>query len=50
MIVLESGPKRFWFKTAANKGIISSGLKLEPLLIYGLTTVQGEPLLIGRIL
>jgi hypothetical protein len=33
LIVLESEPKRFWFKTDADEGIISSGLKLEPLLI-----------------
>jgi hypothetical protein len=33
LIVLESGPKRFWFKTAADEGIISSGSQLEPLLI-----------------
>jgi hypothetical protein len=33
LIVLESRPKRFWFKTAADEGIISSSSKLEPLLI-----------------
>jgi hypothetical protein len=33
LIVLESEMKQFWFKTTANKGIISSGSKLEPLLI-----------------
>jgi hypothetical protein len=33
LIVLESEPKWFWFKTAANKGIISSDSKLKPLLI-----------------
>jgi hypothetical protein len=33
LIVLKSGPKRFWFKTAPDECIISSGLKLEPLLI-----------------
>jgi hypothetical protein len=32
LIVLKSGPKRFWFKTAANGGIISNGSKLEPHL------------------
>jgi hypothetical protein len=50
MIVLESGPKQFWFQTAADEGNISSGLKLEPLLIYGPALVQDEPLLIGCIL
>jgi hypothetical protein len=39
LIVLESGPKRFWFKTATDKGIINNSSRLEPLLIYGLTTV-----------
>jgi hypothetical protein len=33
LIVLESEPKRFWFQTAADEGIISNGLKIEPLLI-----------------
>jgi hypothetical protein len=33
LIVLESEPKRFWFKTATDEGIISSDSKLEPLLI-----------------
>jgi hypothetical protein len=33
LIVLESGPKQFYFKTAADEGIINGGLKLEPLLI-----------------
>jgi hypothetical protein len=33
LIVLESGPKRFWFQTADDEDIISSGSKLEPLLI-----------------
>jgi hypothetical protein len=33
LIVLEFGPKQFWFKTVANEGIISSGSKLELLLI-----------------
>jgi hypothetical protein len=33
LIVLESGPKRFWFQTADDEYIISSGSKLEPLLI-----------------
>jgi hypothetical protein len=33
LIVLESGPKRFWFKTADDESIISSGSQLEPLLI-----------------
>jgi hypothetical protein len=33
LIVLESGPKRFWFKTDADEGIISSSSKLELLLI-----------------
>jgi hypothetical protein len=33
LIVLESGPKRFWFQTATDEGIIISSLKLEPLLI-----------------
>jgi hypothetical protein len=33
LIVLEFGPKRFWFQTVANEDIISSGSKLEPLLI-----------------
>jgi hypothetical protein len=63
---LESKPKWFWFKTVANEGITSSGLKLEPLLIswtlisndssdeplliYGPAVVQDDPLLIGRIL
>jgi hypothetical protein len=28
LIILEFGPKRFWFKTAADKGITSSGSKL----------------------
>jgi hypothetical protein len=33
LIVLESGPKRFWFQTATDEGIISNSSKLEPLLI-----------------
>jgi hypothetical protein len=33
LIVLESGPKWFWFKTTADECIISIGSKLEPLLI-----------------
>jgi hypothetical protein len=33
LIVLEFGPKWFWIKTAADEGIISSGLKLELLMI-----------------
>jgi hypothetical protein len=33
LIVLKSGPKRFWFKTTTDEGIISSGSKLELLLI-----------------
>jgi hypothetical protein len=33
VIDLESVPKRFWFKTATDEGIISRGEKLEPLLI-----------------
>jgi hypothetical protein len=33
VLVLESGPKRFWFKTDADEGIISSSSKLELLLI-----------------
>jgi hypothetical protein len=32
LIVLESELNQFWFKTAADEGIISSGSKLEPLL------------------
>jgi hypothetical protein len=55
----------FWFKNVADESIISSSLKvepllissvfinndssLEPLLIYGLAVIQDEPL-IGRIL
>jgi hypothetical protein len=50
LIVLESGPKQFWFKTVADEGIISSGSKLKPLLIYGPAAVQDKPLLIERIL
>jgi hypothetical protein len=58
LIVLESGPMWFWFKTTADKGIIRSGLKLisstlisnnssyELLLIYGQTAVQDKTLLI----
>jgi hypothetical protein len=58
LIVLKSEPKRFWFKTTADEGIIRSGLKLisstlisnnssyELLLIYGQTTLQDETLLI----
>jgi hypothetical protein len=33
LIVLEYRPKWFWFTTTADEGIISSGSKLEPLLI-----------------
>jgi hypothetical protein len=33
LIILEFGPKRFWFQTAADEDIISSSLKLETLLI-----------------
>jgi hypothetical protein len=33
LIILESGPKRFWFQTAVDEDIISSSLKLETLLI-----------------
>jgi hypothetical protein len=33
LVVLESRPKQFWFQTAADEGIISSGSKLELLLI-----------------
>jgi hypothetical protein len=33
LIVLESEPKRFWFKTTADEDIISRGSKLESLLI-----------------
>jgi hypothetical protein len=33
LIVLKSRSKQFWFQTAADEGIISSGSKLEPLLI-----------------
>jgi hypothetical protein len=33
LIVLKSGPKRFWFQTTADEDIISSDSKLEPLLI-----------------
>jgi hypothetical protein len=33
LIVLESGLMKFWFQTAADEGIISSGSKLEVLLI-----------------
>jgi hypothetical protein len=33
LIVLQSGPKWFWFKTAADEDIISISSKLEPLLI-----------------
>jgi hypothetical protein len=66
LIVLESEPKQFWFKTVVDEGIISSGskleplliswtfinndLSLEPLLIYGLAAVQDKPLLIRRII
>jgi hypothetical protein len=62
LIVLESGLKRFWNKTAADEGITISGSKLElllisstlissdsclePLLIYVPAAVQDEPLLI----
>jgi hypothetical protein len=63
---LESGPKQFWFKTAADEDIISNSFKLEsllisetlisndsslkPLLIYGPAVVHDESLLIGRII
>jgi hypothetical protein len=50
LIVLDSGPKRFSFKTAFDEGTISNGSQLEPLLIYGPAAIQDEPLLIGRIL
>jgi hypothetical protein len=33
LLVLESGLKRFSFKTNADEGIISIGSQLEPLLI-----------------
>jgi hypothetical protein len=33
LIVLESGPKRFWLKIAIDEGTISSSSQLEPLLI-----------------
>jgi hypothetical protein len=33
LIVLESGPKWFWFKTTVDEGTISSGSQLESLLI-----------------
>jgi hypothetical protein len=33
LIVLESGPKRFWFQTTADEGNISIGSKLESMLI-----------------
>jgi hypothetical protein len=33
LIILEFGPKRFWFQTAADEDTISSSLKLETLLI-----------------
>jgi hypothetical protein len=32
LIVLEYGPKQFWFKTVVDECIISNSLKLEPLL------------------
>jgi hypothetical protein len=49
LIVLESGPKRFWFKITADEDIINSGSKLE-LLLISLTLVSNDsslkPLLI----
>jgi hypothetical protein len=33
LIVLKSGPMQLWFKTVPDGGIISSGSKLESLLI-----------------